>query len=146
MLLLQTCQTTFHDYWCHCLAKSHTWLFWQETLTGFKWMGNRARDLLDQGKTVLFAFEEAIGMNTHTWKCIHRYSHREEVLIDWSLWRHIMLDDDIHNVRSGGNLDCLTAHKILLPQTVAASIYHSATQWCWKHVLQSWLLPEDLHL
>lgn len=33
----------------------------EETLTGFKWMGNRARDLLDQGKTVLFAFEEAIG-------------------------------------------------------------------------------------
>uniref|UniRef100_A0AAV2LHI4 TBC1 domain family member 4 n=1 Tax=Knipowitschia caucasica TaxID=637954 RepID=A0AAV2LHI4_KNICA len=33
----------------------------EETLTGFKWMGNRARVLLDQGKTVLFAFEEAIG-------------------------------------------------------------------------------------
>lgn len=33
----------------------------EETLTGFKWMGNRARDLLNQGKTVLFAFEEAIG-------------------------------------------------------------------------------------
>ncbi|KAM9856752.1 phosphopentomutase [Aulostomus maculatus] len=33
----------------------------EETLTGFKWMGNRARDLLDQDKTVLFAFEEAIG-------------------------------------------------------------------------------------
>uniref|UniRef100_A0AAQ5Z2W3 Phosphoglucomutase 2 n=1 Tax=Amphiprion ocellaris TaxID=80972 RepID=A0AAQ5Z2W3_AMPOC len=33
----------------------------EETLTGFKWMGNRARDLLDQGKTVVFAFEEAIG-------------------------------------------------------------------------------------
>ncbi|XP_029918708.1 phosphopentomutase [Myripristis murdjan] len=33
----------------------------EETLTGFKWMGNRARDLMNQGKTVLFAFEEAIG-------------------------------------------------------------------------------------
>uniref|UniRef100_A0A3Q2T312 Phosphoglucomutase 2 n=1 Tax=Fundulus heteroclitus TaxID=8078 RepID=A0A3Q2T312_FUNHE len=33
----------------------------EETLTGFKWMGNRAKDLLDQGKSVLFAFEEAIG-------------------------------------------------------------------------------------
>lgn len=32
-----------------------------ETLTGFKWMGNRTRDLQAQGKTVLFAFEEAIG-------------------------------------------------------------------------------------
>ncbi|KAI2534030.1 PGM2 isoform 3, partial [Pan troglodytes] len=33
----------------------------EETLTGFKWMGNRAKQLIDQGKTVLFAFEEAIG-------------------------------------------------------------------------------------
>ncbi|KAK6324413.1 hypothetical protein J4Q44_G00037550 [Coregonus suidteri] len=33
----------------------------EETLTGFKWMGNRARELLDQHKIVLFAFEEAIG-------------------------------------------------------------------------------------
>ncbi|KAG7458701.1 hypothetical protein MATL_G00223390 [Megalops atlanticus] len=33
----------------------------EETLTGFKWMGNRAKQLLDRGKTVLFAFEEAIG-------------------------------------------------------------------------------------
>ncbi|GAB1289670.1 Phosphoglucomutase-2 [Apodemus speciosus] len=33
----------------------------EETLTGFKWMGNRAKQLVDQGKTVLFAFEEAIG-------------------------------------------------------------------------------------
>lgn len=29
-------------------------------------MGNRARELLDQGKTVLFAFEEAIGKVTST--------------------------------------------------------------------------------
>ncbi|XP_054996655.1 phosphopentomutase [Sorex araneus] len=33
----------------------------EETLTGFKWMGNRAKQLMDQGKNVLFAFEEAIG-------------------------------------------------------------------------------------
>ncbi|XP_075050879.1 phosphopentomutase [Mixophyes fleayi] len=33
----------------------------EETLTGFKWMGNRAKELIDQGKSVLFAFEEAIG-------------------------------------------------------------------------------------
>ncbi|XP_029000176.1 phosphoglucomutase-2 [Betta splendens] len=33
----------------------------EETLTGFKWMGNRASTLLEQGKSVLFAFEEAIG-------------------------------------------------------------------------------------
>ncbi|XP_016360133.1 phosphoglucomutase-2-like [Sinocyclocheilus anshuiensis] len=38
----------------------------EETLTGFKWMGNRAKELMDQGKTVLFAFEEAIGTLTST--------------------------------------------------------------------------------
>lgn len=32
-----------------------------ETLTGFKWMGNESDKLINDGKTVLFAFEEAIG-------------------------------------------------------------------------------------
>lgn len=32
-----------------------------ETLTGFKWMGNRSCELIAENKTVLFAFEEAIG-------------------------------------------------------------------------------------
>lgn len=34
---------------------------YDETLTGFKWIGNRARELQREGKTVLFGFEEAIG-------------------------------------------------------------------------------------
>ena len=33
----------------------------EDTLTGFKWMGNRASELLKQSKQVLFCFEEAIG-------------------------------------------------------------------------------------
>lgn len=33
----------------------------EETLTGFKWMGNRAFEILESGEKVLFAFEEAIG-------------------------------------------------------------------------------------
>uniref|UniRef100_A0AAV1VDX1 Phosphoglucomutase n=1 Tax=Peronospora matthiolae TaxID=2874970 RepID=A0AAV1VDX1_9STRA len=32
-----------------------------ETLTGFKWMGNKTAELREAGKTVLFSFEEAIG-------------------------------------------------------------------------------------
>lgn len=32
-----------------------------ETLTGFKWMGNKTCELMKAGKTVLLAFEEAIG-------------------------------------------------------------------------------------
>jgi len=33
----------------------------EETLTGFKWMGNRTEALQREGKEVLFSFEEAIG-------------------------------------------------------------------------------------
>ncbi|XP_069059902.1 glucose 1,6-bisphosphate synthase [Pleurodeles waltl] len=33
----------------------------EETLPGFKWIGNRTKELLDDGKDVLFAFEESIG-------------------------------------------------------------------------------------
>lgn len=35
----------------------------QETLTGFKWLGNVALNYMQKGFTFLFAFEEAIGMN-----------------------------------------------------------------------------------
>ncbi len=33
----------------------------EETLTGFKWLGNRALDLEGKGRKVLFAYEEALG-------------------------------------------------------------------------------------
>merc|ERR1719285_199829 len=33
----------------------------EDTLTGFKWMGSRSKKLIDQGNHVIFAFEEAIG-------------------------------------------------------------------------------------
>lgn len=52
----------------------------QETLTGFKWMGNRAKDLIDQGNTVLFAFEEAIGMHTNFYFFFHTYQYKKRVL------------------------------------------------------------------
>ncbi|KAF2863058.1 hypothetical protein K470DRAFT_242478 [Piedraia hortae CBS 480.64] len=35
--------------------------FFKETLTGFKWLGNAAQDLAEEGYTVGFAYEEAIG-------------------------------------------------------------------------------------
>lgn len=38
----------------------------EDTLTGFKWMGNRATALAAAGKHVLFAFEEAIGFMVST--------------------------------------------------------------------------------
>lgn len=33
----------------------------EETLTGFKWIGNKAIDLEKEGYKVLFSYEEAIG-------------------------------------------------------------------------------------
>lgn len=33
----------------------------EETLTGFKWMGNRTEQLAKEGIEVIFAYEEAIG-------------------------------------------------------------------------------------
>ncbi|XP_076751636.1 phosphoglucomutase 2 [Xylocopa sonorina] len=42
------------------MAKQEGFNF-EETLTGFKWMGNRTVELKEAGKVVLFAYEEAIG-------------------------------------------------------------------------------------
>jgi len=42
------------------IAKKEGFLF-EETLTGFKWLGNRSVELREQGYDVLFAFEQAIG-------------------------------------------------------------------------------------
>ena len=42
------------------IAEKEGFLF-EETLTGFKWLGNKAIELEKQGTQVLFAFEEAIG-------------------------------------------------------------------------------------
>lgn len=38
----------------------------EDTLTGFKWMGNLAHNLINSNKTVLFSFEEAIGFMCNT--------------------------------------------------------------------------------
>ncbi|ODN03111.1 Phosphoglucomutase-2 [Orchesella cincta] len=47
------------------MAEAHGFNF-IETLTGFKWMGNIADELIADGKAVLFAFEEAIGFMVGT--------------------------------------------------------------------------------
>ncbi|XP_061644172.1 glucose 1,6-bisphosphate synthase [Phyllopteryx taeniolatus] len=44
----------------HALAR-HEGFHVEETLPGFKWIGNRIQELTADGKTVLFAFEESIG-------------------------------------------------------------------------------------
>lgn len=35
----------------------------QETLPGFKWIGNRIQQLTEAGNEVIFSFEESIGSN-----------------------------------------------------------------------------------
>lgn len=42
------------------MAKKEGFVF-EETLTGFKWMGSRTAELREAGKHVIFSFEEAIG-------------------------------------------------------------------------------------
>jgi len=42
------------------VAEKEGFLF-EETLTGFKWMGNRSEELRREGYNVVFAYEEAIG-------------------------------------------------------------------------------------
>jgi len=43
------------------MAAASSKFHWEETLTGFKWLGNRSRELQQQGYDALFAYEEAIG-------------------------------------------------------------------------------------
>jgi phosphomannomutase len=37
-------------------------IYWEETLTGFKWLGTKAIELRERGFRVLMAYEEAIGL------------------------------------------------------------------------------------
>ena len=56
--------TTVSSHMLQEMAKQHGILF-DETLTGFKWLGNRAIDLKEQGYSTVFAYEEAIGFMCH---------------------------------------------------------------------------------
>ena len=52
--------TTVTTKMIRAMARAEGFHF-EETLTGFKWLGNRSLDLRAQGKTVLLTVEEAIG-------------------------------------------------------------------------------------
>lgn len=43
------------------MAAASSKFHWEETLTGFKWLGNESRELQQGGYDALFAYEEAIG-------------------------------------------------------------------------------------
>lgn len=52
--------TTVSSHMLQAMAEDENITF-EETLTGFKWLGNRTLQLRYQGKDVIFAYEEAIG-------------------------------------------------------------------------------------
>ncbi|GMI24485.1 hypothetical protein TeGR_g11307 [Tetraparma gracilis] len=52
--------STVSSKFLRAVAEKHDFLF-EETLTGFKWMGNRSAALRSEGYDVVFAYEEAIG-------------------------------------------------------------------------------------
>ena len=52
----------------------------EQTLTGFKWLGNVAKDLEQEGYHVIFAFEEAIGFMFGTFEKARPLSG------SWSWW------------------------------------------------------------
>ena len=52
--------TTVSSKILRALARKEGFRF-EETLTGFKWLGNRAIELKKEGYEVLFSYEEAIG-------------------------------------------------------------------------------------
>ncbi|XP_028655222.1 glucose 1,6-bisphosphate synthase [Erpetoichthys calabaricus] len=52
--------TTVSSKILHTMAQKEGFQF-EETLPGFKWIGNRIIQLLDNGMEILFAFEESIG-------------------------------------------------------------------------------------
>lgn len=63
-------------------------LFLQETLTGFKWMGNRSYELLQQGHDVLFAYEEAIGFMFGTTVLDKDGISAAAVMAEFAAWLH----------------------------------------------------------
>ena len=58
--LIYVIASTVSSKFLKTLARHHGISF-TETLTGFKWIGNKAVDLEREGKKVLFGYEEAIG-------------------------------------------------------------------------------------
>ena len=68
-----------------CLALSYCFAS-QETLTGFKWMGNRAHELLQQGDDVLFAYEEAIGFMFGTTVLDKDGISAAAVMAEYAIW------------------------------------------------------------
>ncbi|XP_067630795.1 phosphopentomutase isoform X2 [Eurosta solidaginis] len=73
-----------------------------ETLTGFKWMGNETEKLLSAGKTVLFAFEEAIGFmfstNVLDKDGISAACHLASMACYLEAKEHFTLDEKLQNI------------------------------------------------
>lgn len=72
----------------------------EDTLTGFKWMGNRTHDLLQEQKRVLFCFEEAIGFMCGTSVLDKDGVSAESVVAEMAIYLN-----DVENKRLSEQLD-----------------------------------------
>lgn len=90
-----------------------------ETLTGFKWMGNKSHELINAGKTVLFAFEEAIGF----------------------MFTSTVLDKD--GVSAAAHLASLTAYLKLKNQTLFGKLNELYEQFGFHYTSNSYFICYD---
>jgi len=85
-------------------VQSVLFFLFQETLPGFKWIGSRVKDLLDNGKEVLFAFEESIGLSwislSAVGNCAGGTYLRSVVLVAELLLFHSLLAEVKHRICS----------------------------------------------
>jgi phosphoglucomutase/phosphopentomutase len=72
----------------------------EDTLTGFKWMGNRTHELMGQNKRVLFSFEEAIGFMCGTNVLDKDGVSAESVVAEMAIYLN-----DVENMRLSEKLD-----------------------------------------
>lgn len=90
-----------------------------ETLTGFKWMGNKSHELINAGKTVLFAFEEAIGF----------------------MFSSTVLDKD--GVSAAAHLASLTAHLAAKNQTLFGKLNELYERYGFHYTSNSYFICYD---
>uniref|UniRef100_A0A2R5LLS1 Putative phosphoglucomutase/phosphomannomutase n=1 Tax=Ornithodoros turicata TaxID=34597 RepID=A0A2R5LLS1_9ACAR len=100
----------------------------EETLTGFKWMANKAIELIKQGKTVLLAFEEAIG-----YMCGTDVLDKDGVtaamhvaqMVAYLETRSLTLTDQLRNIyREYGYHVCCSSYYICHHQPTIKKMFH----------------------
>lgn len=89
--------STVSSQWIKSMAQKLGFNF-IDTLTGFKWIGNKAIDLAQQGYDVPFGYEEAIGFmfpNVHDKDGIAALTVFLQLYYDWSVRQNVSLIDKL---------------------------------------------------